>query len=441
MEKMKNKRNVAILTNFNSYLRSYSPLIIVGEQIHMLLQAGYKPTVIVTESFVPPEDSIFNKCKLEYVPNVSVSNEAKQDMSFEIDIKFLKQELSRILTDNEIDVIITHDLIFLPDYVKHRIACMELVPDFPKLRWLHWVHSATNPEALINERKNFEDKYREMLKQKFPNSFLVYPNAYDVPRVALNFGYETGEIKVIPHSTNYIEFNHPHPIVARLIEEKKLLDADVIMVYPLRMDRGKQPHINLELIKACNELGLNSHLIIANFHSTGDDKVTYKEEIQIKAEKYGIADKVTFLNEFDMSLFTESPREVVSDLLELSNVFCLPSMSETYSLVVQEAMLKGNFCILNHDFAPMRSIYGDKAIYRPFSSNIAFDGLNGEIKTEYSDPEGFYHDIACYIKYMLDNDMVLKAKTWARKERNPGAVFRNYLEPLLYAGVEDDPKV
>jgi hypothetical protein len=403
----------------------------------MLLQAGYEPVVIVTESFDPPKDSVFSKVKLEYIPNVSVSNEAKQDISFETDISFLEQEMRRIIKDNNIEVMITHDLIFLPDYVKHRIACLSMVKDFPKLRWLHWVHSATNPESLINERKNFEDKYREMLKQKFPNSFLVYPNAYDVPRVALNFGYETGEIKVVPHSTNYIEFNHPHPIVERLIAEKGLLDADVIMIYPLRMDRGKQPHVNLEIIRACNNLGLDARLIFVNFHSTGDDKVTYKEEIKTKAEEYGISEKVVFMNEFDPSLHTESPRELVSDLLELSNVFCLPSMSETYSLVVQEAMLKGNFCILNHDFAPMRSIYGDKAIYRQFSSNIAFDGLNGTIETTFSNPDGYYHDIACYIKYMLDNDMVLKAKTWARRDRNPHAVFRNYVEPLLYSGVED----
>ena len=434
-------KRVGILTNFNDYLKSYSPLIIVAEQINMLTNAGYEPVVIVTESFNPPKDSVFSQCHLEYIPNVSVSNDAKQDMSFELDINFLKEQLKRIIEENKIEVMITHDLIFLPDYVKHRLTCMGMVKDFPKLRWLHWVHSATNPETLINERKNFEDKYREMLKQKFPNSYLVYPNAYDVPRVALNFGYEVNEIKVIPHSTNYIEFNHPHPIVERLIKEKNLLPADVIMIYPLRMDRGKQPHVNVEIVNACNKIGLDARLIFVNFHSTGDDKVVYKEEIQRKAEQYGISDKVIFMNEFDMSLFTESPREVVSDLLELSNVFCLPSMSETYSLVVQEAMLKGNFCILNHDFAPMRTIYGDKAIYRQFSSNIAFDGLNGEIKTEYSDADGYYHDIACYIHYMLDNDMVLKAKTWARRDRNPDAVFRNYLEPLLYAGVEDDPKV
>jgi galactose mutarotase-like enzyme len=59
--------------------------------------------------------------------------------------------------------------------------------------------------------------------------------------------------------------------------------------------------------------------------------------------------------------------------------------------------------------------------------------MNGEIKTTFSNEDGYYHDISCYIKYMLENDKVLKAKTWVRQERNPDAIFKKYLEPLLYS--------
>jgi hypothetical protein len=99
--------------------------------------------------------------------------------------------------------------------------------------------------------------------------------------------------------------------------------------------------------------------------------------------------------------------------------------------VAQEALGRANLAILNHDFAPMRQIYGDLAIYRQFSSNIGFDGFDGEIKTEYSDRDLYMRDIAHLIKYYLINDKVLAAKTSIRRDRNPDAVFKNYLEPLF----------
>ncbi len=430
-------KKVAILTNFSECLKSYSPLIIVSEQIKMFLEAGYRPVLIVTESFTFEPNSIFSQVEIAYIPNVAVSIEAKQDLSFASDIEFLKHTLREIFKKHQIEIVLSHDLIFLPDYVKHRLACLDLVKEFPSIRWLHWVHSATSPGSLIEERKNFEDKYKEMLGKKFPNSFVIFPNSGDIPRVARNFGYEEDEVKCVPHSTDYLEFNKFEPLTKKLIQEKKLLEADVIMVYPLRLDRGKQPHFNISIIAALNhEIGLDARLIFADFQSTGGDKVTYREEMKNQAEDLNIKDKVIFLSEFDEVWHLEADRKVISDLFELSNFFILPSKSETYSLIAQEAMAKGNFCILNHDFMPMRSIYGDKAIYKPFSANIAFDGFDGEIETKYHNPEGFFYDIACYINYVLKNNKVIAGKTWVRKERNPQAVFKNYLEPLLYVGDE-----
>lgn len=432
------KKKVAIFTNFADCLKSYSPLIIVSEQLKMFKEAGYEPLLVVAESFSFEKDSIFDSVKIARIPNVSVSIEAKQDISFETDIEFLKHTIKGILEDNEIEVILTHDLIFLPDYVKHRIACLEIAKENSKYRWLHWIHSATNPGDLINERKNFEDKYREMLGQKFPNAYVVFPNAYDVPRVARNFGYEEDEVMVVPHQSDIEELYKLEPVTRKLVKDKNLLEADVIMTYPLRLDRGKQPHINIDITAALNnELDLDARIIFADFQSTGGDKVIYREEMKKRAEDLNIVDKVIFMTDVAPELAMECPKSVVSDLFELSNFFILPSMSETYSLVAQEAMGKGNFCILNHDFAPMRSIYGDKAIYKQFSANIGFDGMNGTIETTFKpDASTYYLDIACYINYVLKNNKIVKGKTWVRKERNPQAVFKNYLEPLLYIGEE-----
>jgi hypothetical protein len=133
----------------------------------------------------------------------------------------------------------------------------------------------------------------------------------------------------------------------------------------------------------------------------------------------------------------------------LSNVFIMPSVSETYSLITQEAALLKQVVVLNHDFPPFRSIYGENAIYRRYSS--AFDIMadmpnavrpDAWTKTEYGaaglppdarkSAEKMYHtDTARMIMARL-NHPEMALSTFLRKERNLIKVFKSEIEPLFY---------
>lgn len=424
-------KKIYILTNFNAYLPAYSPIIVVGDQLKMFKRAGYQPVLIASDGWEPPEDSIFGQVETIRIFPAHVYNEAKVDDVFHEEVDKLYQEINAILEDDS--VVITHDLIFLPDYVKHNVACRRIAEEKPGISWLHWVHSATSPYSLIRERAMYGEKYSELLSSKFPNSLVVYPNSFSIPRVARNFGYETDEVVEVPHPTDLAVLWQLHPIVQRLIDQVDLLENDVIMVYPCRLDRGKNCDYNVRLTAAMQQIGLQAHMIFVDFHSTGDDKLVYREDLKTLARELGVEHKVTFMSEFDESLHLESPKKVVGDLYRLANVMLMPSKSETYSLVAQEALADGALLILNHDFAPFRQVYGDNAIYRQVGgANISFEGLDGEITTTFSDIDEYMRGMAHNVNYYLKHDKVLKGKTWVRQERNPDYIFRNYLEPLIY---------
>jgi len=179
-----------------------------------------------------------------------------------------------------------------------------------------------------------------------------------------------------------------------------------------------------------------SHLVICDFQSTGGDKVTYREELKKLAEQLGVSDRVTFLSEYEESAKMEVDQTEIMLFQALCNTFLFPSKSETYSLVSQEAMGMFNLCILNHDFAPLRQIYGVNALYKPFSSNIAMDGYNGTIDTEYSDIDAWFKDLAHAINFYTDHEKTQSGAVFVRTHRNPDYIFRNYMEPLLHR--EDD---
>ncbi len=432
---MTNSKKVFILTNFSGYLRSYSPIIVVGEQLKMFKRNGYEPTLIASDGWDPPEDSVFYD-----VPTVKLSPVAYQDPPeindiFKEDVELVYQQLKEAVPDGS--VVITHDLIFLPDYTKHNLAARKLAAERPNIRWLHWVHSATGPNTLIQEREMYGDEYKKLLIDKFPNSIICYPNANDIPRVARNFSYEEYEVIEVPHSTDPTE--GLHQLVKNLYDGRKLGDPEVLMIAPMRLDRGKNPQCLIRVVAACKEIGLSAHVVFCDFQSTGGDKVTLRDECKALALDLGAEDCVTWLSEFDDTASLEVGHDVILDLMSLSNVFVLPSRSETYSLVTQEAMLKGNLCILNMDFPAFKQIYGKKALYRQFDgAEIAFDGHDGKIDTNHSDVNAYYKEsIAMPLKGWLQNDKVLSAKTWVRTKRNPDYIFREFIEPLIMQEAED----
>lgn len=427
---------VYILTNFQGFLKSYSPILVVQTQLEMLTNAGYKPTLIANRGWNPPEASVFASVETKYVTPVVIDG-TDVDEKFEKDVELLFTELEDILEDNAI--VLTHDLIFLPDYVKLNVASRQLAQKNPTIKWLHMVHSATNPNDLIKERAMFAGKYAEHLAEKFPNSLIMFPNAYDIPRVARNFGYEENEVVEVPHSTDLSRILSPR--FKRLWYDKKLYENKMLMCYPLRLDRGKQPEMNIRLMKGLKDLGVTSHVVFCDFQSTGGDKVTYRNELKKLAEQLEVADRVTFMSEYDESAQMEVAQEEVMLFQALCNTFLFPSKSETYSLVTQEAMGLFNFCILNHDFAPLRQIYGKNALYKPFSSNIAIDGYNGEINTTYSDIDAWFRDLASAINYYTDNEKTQSGAVFVRTQRNPDYVFKNFIEPLLAEREEDAAEV
>lgn len=432
---MVSNKPIFILSNFSTYLKSFSPIIIVATQLKMLKRAGYNPTLVACEGWDPPEDSIFAEVETKLLVNANSHSPDDNTDGLKEMVGLLYEQLKETLPEE--CVVLSHDLIFLPDYTILNLAARRLAKERPKTRWLHMVHSATGPGTLAQERKMFGETYSNTLNEKFPNSLVIYPNAQDIPRVARNFNFEEFEVIEVPHATDPTE--GLHPMVQRLYDDKKLGDVEVLVIYPIRFDRGKNPQAHVRLMAAFKQIDVTSHVIYCNFQSTGGDKITLMDECRDLAKQLEVEDRITFLSDFDDMAHMEVDHKVILDLFTLSNVFLLPSRSETYSLITQEAMLKGNLCLLNYDFPAFRQIYGKNALYRQFDgAEIAPDGFDGKIDTTHSNIDAYFRErFAIPIKGWLENQLVLRGKTWVRVHRNPDRIFRDYLEPLLMVGDED----
>lgn len=397
----------------------------------MLVDHGYKPVVIVGDNFQPVQDYADPSVILKRIPDVPVSNEVQMDSTFDQDVTLLEKTLAEAL--DGVDVVLTHDIIYQPACVKHLVAAKRIAARRPELRWLHWIHSATSPYTLTNLRPLFVDEYAKIIGEKFPNSFYIFFNHYSIPRIAQNFKVDDADVKIVHHPTDIKSFFKIEDDSWEMVKKYDILSADVVCVYPIRLDRGKQVEKVIKVIAGLKHLGNKVRLIIGDFHSTGGDKVDYRKECQKVAEEWDLTkDEVIWLSEQKGEWEVEVPYKNIADFMRLSNVFVGASVSESYSLITQEAGLSGVGMILNRDFPPFRDIFGWAPHQIPFSSNIdSLTGLDGDTTTKVTDERDFYLNAARMLQYELKNDRTLVLKTFLRKERNLDAVFRNELEPLL----------
>jgi hypothetical protein len=424
-------KTIGILTTFSSYSEAYSLNRVVMNQIRMLIDHGYKPIVIVGQQFEPVFDYADPNVEIRRIPDVPVYNEVKMDPTFDQDIGMIEKALASALEG--VDVVLTHDVIYQPACVKHLVAAKRIAERRPDILWLHWIHSATSPYTLQNLRPIFVDEYAKIISEKFPHSFYIFFNHYSIPRVAHNFNVNDQDVKIVHHPTDIKAFYKIEDDSWDLMMKKDMLEADVICTYPIRLDRGKQVEKVIKLIAAFKRLDKTVRLIIADFHSTGGDKVTYRDECKKIATEWGLDDtEVTWLSEQKADWNVEVPYKNIADFFRISNVFVGASVSESYSLITQEAGLSGVAMVANRDFPPFRDIFGWPPHQIPFSSNIdALTGLDGDTTTKIDNEPQFYLDAAMVLNYDLENDRSLYLKTFLRKFRNLDYIFKHELEPLF----------
>ena len=419
-------KKVAILSDFYSADPTYSLNIVIEEMLGMLASAGYQPIAIAEDIFEPVR--AWKLAEMRAIPSgIKRGNSITFHDGWEEDVAKIRASLDVAL--DGVDVVITHDMIYQAATLWINLAARDYAKSHPNVTWLNWVHSAT-PSPIWTQR----DERLARAQVHFPHSKTVFPNDYDVPRIARAFRCSMDDVAVVPHSTDVCNYLGFQDITKKLVQEKDLLSADAILVYPVRLDRGKQVEYVIHTASAIKKLGRSVRVVVLDFHSSGGDKPVYREWLKNYAIDHGLNSvEITFTSEFDESLRIRCPRQMVRDLMLLANVFLLPSKSETFSLIAQEAALCGTILILNRDFNPLRGIYGKHALYYPFSSNInAMTGMDGETTTKYDDIDGFFRDIALRVVYELENNKVLAQQCRIRKTRNPDYVFSKFIEPLFY---------
>lgn len=405
------RKKVAVFTTFYNFDPSYSLVSVVRDQLVAHVKNGYEPVLFVLESFkgdVPDGvevRAVVPQIILEPYKGLSYPENYKEDVQRVVDA------LHKHAMD--IDVMLTHDIVFIDTYIPYNIALREA--NLP-CKYFHWIHSAPSPRPIL-ENNIHANRYTLP-----PNSKLVYLNNDKRIAVAEMYGTYPTNVRVIPNSRDPRTFWNLDPLVIHLIDKYDLLSADIISVYPLstpRMIEGKQLHVAIKIHEHLRQLGYKTKLIVPNAHANGERE---KEEIQ----KWNSPD-VIFTSQEGTEYEQGVSGKIVSDLFRLSNVFIFPTISENCSLVLLEAKLSGNLLVLNKDCSGLTEFGGADALYFRMG-NLDMGTRNKELALE---RDSYIGDMAKIIKAEFEASKPLQSKRDAFQRYNYNVIF-DKIESLYY---------
>ena len=419
-----NKKTIGILTTFYSFDSAYSLVSVVRDQLVMNVKYGYKTVLFVLPSF-KDDDKVPAGVEIrKVVPQLMLEKYKglSQPIEFKSEVALVVQSLTAYAAD--IDVMIAHDLHFIDTYLPYCGAIHEICQyDLIKAKWLLWTHSA--PSA----RQIQEGSIHNLRFEKPRNAKSVYLNNYHTVALAEMYGTFPSEVHVVHNSVDPRTFGSLHPLVDKLINKYDLLSADYMGIYPLsstRMVDGKQVQKAVRVFAKLKSRGYNVKYIICNAHANAEREKKTIKDLQVQFTDWGLtANEVIFTSLEDSPAYEAGiPREVISQLFHLSNLFVFPTISENCSLVLLEAMLSKNLLVLNSNVPQLREFGKDNALY------FEFEGK--DTKINYQNEDQYYADIALIIENQMLNNKPLKGQRDLLKNYNLDNIFKKQIEPLYY---------
>jgi glycosyltransferase involved in cell wall biosynthesis len=386
----------------------------------MLLDNGYNPAILVREDF--NEDDALYPWRQEYTDLRKCIPFMHYDKGIHKDFEDRSNAVLLALEENlhDVEVVITHDIILQESYKEHNAAMRRYAASRPDVLWLHWIHSCPSPGNVTDYPLN--------VRHTPPPGYIIYPNASDKARVVRCYGLGEQEHRVkvsrTAHAIDPLTVWNYDRLTRDLVKKSDLLGGDVVVVYPASMSQGKQHERLIRLMAGVKNAGREVRVLMCDWQASGKKFQRRIDKLEALAQYLGVGDEVKFTSRIDDGCSQGVPRNVVLELMDLSNVYIHPSAVETYGLTTHEAMTRGLLCVLNHDFPPTRELWGESAIYMDFGSD--------RFRRPYPiDEQEFWDGEALRLLAEMSQCRALMAKTRARREWTPRAMWSEF-EPLLY---------
>jgi glycosyltransferase involved in cell wall biosynthesis len=425
---------VAILAVLANLEPRYSVAGVTWASIRLLSRMGHEVVLVTTSDYAS-----FRK----FPPGVEVRtydrfngdlDEGFDRSAFDAYVRTTSQRLASALED--CPVCLTQDVVFLRSWVAVNCAMRQAAESLPAMRWLHWIHSAPSdrPEELAYP---FSACFADM-----PRSLFICVNHTDAPALAAMYDVPVDRVRTVHNYVDPETFLCLHPLAAEFYTRYRLYEADTVCVYPTRLVKAKQIDKVVKLMSHLKRLGRSVRLFVCDSYANAEREQALARDLQEQARSLGLSEDECVVTSLVQSRWAAQvghkiefgvPNQVVGELMQLADLFVLPSLSEACSMIMLEAGLTKNLTVLNRDLETTSEFLGPESEPEATDRGLTFSfgSAKRAIGGYLPDEETWYADRARMVIEAQEHDRAISFFKYVRKYHSPAWVYENQLQPLL----------
>jgi len=381
---------------------------VLARQARLLAALGYRVRVVagVAELEAPGVEVVVIPPMYGRHPEIAPLQAALMDGRCPADFPRWRERLRAALSEalRGVEVAILHNVCTLDKNLVLSAALYDLVAHEPR-RWIGWHHDAV---ILRPEAPRFPGEPWALLFRPWP---VIHVTVSEARRRALAaaWGIPPERIRVIPNGVDLGDFFRWTPLTRSLVERLGLMEADAILLTPVRITRRKNLEAALAVLRAVRErTRWDVRLVITGPigpHQPANR--AYLEALRRRRAEWGLEGAAHFLAE----LVEEGlPEAAVADFYTLADAVLLTSREEGFGLPVLEAGL-ARLPVFAYALPPLEELGGSDVFLVP----------------EGEGPEALAAAIARY----LETDPVARLRRRVRQRFQWPALIARALVPLL----------
>jgi glycosyltransferase involved in cell wall biosynthesis len=383
----------------------------VGKQAHQLVQAGHQVRILtgrgeIWDAHIPVE--ILPRIDIRH-PHVLKTKSSLDRGEVPAGFKPLVESILGDLRNavSGVDLVIAHNVASLNKNLALTAALFQLSQSSMGPRLILWHHDLAWTTARYQPELHPGYPW-DLLRTSWTGVRQVVTSQARREELSQLMSLPEEQIAVVPGGIDLAEFLNLGSRTLTLAARLKLMDADPILLTPVRITRRKNLELALNVLAALRRLMPGASLVVTGPARVNNSANTiYLKELKALRAKRGLQSSAHLLAEYVPDGLTDA---MVADFYRLADVLFLPSREEGFGNPILEAGL-GRLPVFCTELSPFRALADGWATY--FS------------------PDENPDRIAAMIQARLEDDPVYQMRAHVRKEYTWGAIYNRLLAPLL----------